>query len=120
MRKWSGGCLCGTVRYELSSDPFDAGWCHCRTCQLFGGAPAMAFASAPTEDFRWTAGEDQVRRFRSSGFGHREFCGQCGSPLRIQVDHQAGNGRFPDRDAGPAGRCPARVSHLLGKQGRLV
>ena len=95
MRKWSGGCLCGTVRYELSSDPFDAGWCHCRTCQLFGGAPAMAFASAPTEDFRWTAGEDQVRRFRSSSFGHREFCGQCGSPLRIQVDHQPETVDFP-------------------------
>ena len=95
MPKWSGGCLCGTVRYELSSDPFDAGWCHCRTCQLFGGGPAMAFASVPTEDFRWTAGEDKVGRFRSSSFGHREFCDKCGSPLRIQVDHQPETVDFP-------------------------
>jgi hypothetical protein len=62
---------------------------------LFGGAPAMAFASAPTGDFRWTVGEDKVRRIRSSSFGHREFCGECGSPLRIQVDHQPETVDFP-------------------------
>ena len=87
--------MCGAVRYELKSEPSDCGWCHCRTCQLFGGAPAMAFASVPTEDFRWTAGEDKVDRFRSSSFGHREFCGECGSPLRIQVDHQPEMVDFP-------------------------
>lgn len=95
MRTWSGGCLCGAVRYELSSNPFDAGWCHCRTCQLFGGAPAIAFASVPIEDFRWTSGADEVRPFRSSSFGHREFCKQCGTPLRIQVDHQPETVDFP-------------------------
>ena len=26
----AGGCMCGAVRYELLSDPFDCGWCHCR------------------------------------------------------------------------------------------
>ena len=54
MGEWTGGCLCGGVRYELASEPFDCGWCHCRTCQLYGGAPAMAFASVPEEDFAWT------------------------------------------------------------------
>jgi hypothetical protein len=27
----TGGCMCGAVRYALKSDPFDCGWCHCRT-----------------------------------------------------------------------------------------
>ena len=44
----TGGCMCGAVRYELKSEPFDCGWCHCRTCQLNSGAPAMVFASVPT------------------------------------------------------------------------
>ena len=84
----SGGCACGAVRYELKSAPFDAGWCHCRTCQLNSGAPAMAFASVPTGHLVFTAGGEKVRKFRSSSFGHRLFCGECGTPLLMQVDHQ--------------------------------
>jgi hypothetical protein len=88
MANWTGGCLCGSVRYELLSEPFDTGWCHCRTCQLNSGSPAMVFASVPTSDFRWTKGEDDVRRVQSSSFGHREFCGRCGTPFLMKVDHQ--------------------------------
>ncbi|MEA3039079.1 MAG: hypothetical protein QOE79_1592 [Sphingomonadales bacterium] len=84
----TGGCACGTVRYELKSEPFDAGWCHCRTCQRNSGAPAMVFASVPAGHLVWTRGEDKVRSFRSSSFGHRSFCGECGTPFLMQVDHQ--------------------------------
>ena len=84
----TGGCACGAVRYALSSAPFDAGWCHCRTCQLWSGAPAMAFASVPVGDFAFVCGEDKVKRFDSSHFGHRLYCGECGTPLTMQVDHQ--------------------------------
>lgn len=83
-----GGCACGSLRYELTSAPFDAGWCHCRICQRVSGAPAMAFASVPDGDLVFTRGADQVRRFKSSGFGHRLFCGACGTPIAMQVDHQ--------------------------------
>ena len=83
-----GGCFCGAVRYELKSEPWDAGWCHCRTCQLASGAPAMAFASVATEDFGYLRGEDTVRSFKSSSFGRREFCGDCGTALTMRVDHQ--------------------------------
>ncbi|NUT01054.1 MAG: GFA family protein [Sphingomonas sp.] len=88
MTEWTGGCLCGAVRYRLASDPFDAGWCHCRMCQLFGGSPAMAFATVPQGDFHWTQGAEKVRRFRSTSFGHRTFCNECGTPFLIEVDYQ--------------------------------
>lgn len=83
-----GGCACGAVRFELGSAPFDAGWCHCRTCQLVSGAPAMVFASVAVDDYLFLEGENQVRRFSSSDFGHRLFCGRCGTPLAMRVDHQ--------------------------------
>jgi len=86
--EWTGGCACGAVRYRLASDPFDAGWCHCRTCQLNSGSPAMVFASVPTGDFLFTQGEDVVGRFDSSDFGHRLFCSRCGTPFLMQVNHQ--------------------------------
>jgi hypothetical protein len=85
---FTGGCACGAVRYELASAPFDAGWCHCRTCQLNSGAPAMVFASVPAGDLVWTRGADKVRTFKSSSFGHRRFCGECGTPFLMEVDHQ--------------------------------
>ena len=84
----TGGCLCGAVRYELKSEPFDCGWCHCRTCQLNSGAPAMVFASVPNGDFIWTNGSDAVKSAASSSFGQREFCGRCGTPFLMKVDHQ--------------------------------
>ena len=84
----TGGCACGAVRYELMSAPDDAGWCHCRTCQLNSGAPAMAFASVPVADYVVVDGADRVKSYASSSFGRRSFCGECGTPLMVQVDHQ--------------------------------
>jgi hypothetical protein len=83
-----GGCMCGAVRYELKSDPFDCGWCHCRTCQLTSGAPAMVFASVVEGDLAWTQGEEKVKSVASSSFGHRSFCGDCGTPFLMKVNHQ--------------------------------
>ena len=51
MTEWRGGCLCGKVRFQLAGDPFDAGWCHCRNCQLASGSPAMVFASVNEGDY---------------------------------------------------------------------
>jgi hypothetical protein len=81
---WTGGCACGAVRYRLASAPFDAGWCHCRTCQLNSGSPAMAFASVPVADFVFTQGENLVGQFASSETGHRLFCSRCGTPLLMR------------------------------------
>ena len=77
----AGGCLCGAVRYRLASAPFNAGWCHCRMCQLNSGSPAMVFASVPSADYTIEAGAEQVRRHRSSEKAERWFCGACGTPL---------------------------------------
>ena len=88
MTQLTGGCQCGAVRYRLEREPFDAGWCHCRTCQLSSGAPAMVFATVPEGDLVWTKGAELVRRVKSSSFGHREYCGECGTPFTMKVDHQ--------------------------------
>jgi len=80
----AGGCLCGTVRYRLASEPFGAGWCHCRMCQLNSGSPAMAFAKVPSEDFIVESGADYIRRYASSEIAERWFCGLCGTPLLVR------------------------------------
>jgi hypothetical protein len=84
----SGGCACGATRYELKSAPYDCGWCHCRICQRVSGAPAMVFATVPEGDLVWVQGADKLRTFASSSFGHRAFCGTCGTPFLMKVNHQ--------------------------------
>ena len=46
----------------------------------------MAFASVKVGD--WLIEKGEPRRVRSSSFGHRLSCGDCGTPLAMRVDHQ--------------------------------
>jgi hypothetical protein len=85
---FSGGCACGSVRYRLSGKPWDTGWCHCRTCQLSSAAPAIVFSTVMAGELAFVEGEALVKRFRSSSFGERQFCGACGTLLTMKVHHQ--------------------------------
>ncbi len=48
----------------------------------------MAFASIPPADYVVVEGGESIRSFASSSFGRRWFCGACGTPLYVRVDHQ--------------------------------
>ena len=90
----TGGCLCGAVRYRLLAEPHGAAWCHCRTCQLNSGSPAMAFARVAPEHLSWDAGEHLVRTISSSEHGERVFCGECGTPLMAREKDGSGSCDF--------------------------
>lgn len=80
-----GGCLCGTVRYEVSGTPADPCFCHCRSCRLASGAPMVAWASFERGGFRLTCGALTERR--SSAQAWRGFCASCGTALTYR--HEA-------------------------------
>ena len=48
----------------------------------------MVFASVPHADLVWIKGGDKVKSVASSSFGHRQFCGECGTPFLMRVNHQ--------------------------------
>ena len=48
----------------------------------------MVFASAKEGEYVFEEGAGAVKRVSSSSFGHRAFCGECGTPLWTHVDHQ--------------------------------
>jgi hypothetical protein len=79
--EWTGGCLCGAVRYRASADPVRVVNCHCPTCRRTSGAAFMTFVHFPVEAFRWTSG--QPTRYRSSAAAERGFCAVCGSTLSM-------------------------------------
>lgn len=78
----TGGCFCGTVRYEISTPLVHAQACHCSRCRkVFSGA-SSAFARLSSSDaFRWVAGEDNVQTYESQKGGGLGFCKTCGSTL---------------------------------------
>ena len=75
---WTGGCLCGAVRYEAKSEPIVC-HCHCGRCRRSSGAAFVTWLNFPHEGFRWTKNEPAY--FASSAQVRRGFCAQCGSSV---------------------------------------
>jgi class 3 adenylate cyclase len=78
-RRATGGCLCGDIRYEIVKPAIDSGYCHCKMCQRFSGAPVVAGATFPKDGVRFIIGEPTY--YRSSPIAERGFCPRCGSSL---------------------------------------
>ncbi len=81
-----GGCLCGSVRYEVMTEPEDAYHCHCSICRKCQGAAYLAYASIPRAGFRLLSGEEYLKTFDSSPSLHRRFCGTCGAHIYGDMD----------------------------------
>ena len=79
----TGGCFCGAVRYEAGGEPFHTTLCHCADCRRVAGAPAVAWFSVATADYRVVAGTP--RMFASSARAQRSFCPDCGTGLTFQA-----------------------------------
>ena len=85
---FTGGCLCGAVRFESIEPPYNAGYCHCEICQRSTGAPVLAWVSYPTASFVYTEGEPAC--YASSDHGRREFCQRCGTQIAYRdLEHTA-------------------------------
>lgn len=82
----TGGCLCGKVRYRVSSAHTQVFLCHCRQCQKAQGTAFVASVPIPAADFELITGADTLTAFRASVAKARHFCRQCGSPIYSQVD----------------------------------
>ncbi|HEV2650142.1 MAG TPA: GFA family protein [Rhizomicrobium sp.] len=80
---FQGGCMCGAVRYEVSSEPFAVMDFHCRDCQYASGGSHATVVIIPAAAFKLTQGTP--KRYTVKGDSGqtvtRSFCGDCGSPL---------------------------------------
>ena len=80
----TGGCYCGSIRYEASGPAISQAICHCTMCRGTSGAPCVAWFTVPSQAFRILVG--QPTRFRSSDHATRTFCPTCGTQLTFADD----------------------------------
>ena len=73
MERFTGGCLCGEVRFVATGRPYRVGLCHCLDCRKHHGALFHASAIFP-QDAVTVTGEPR-------GYTGRFFCPRCGSPV---------------------------------------
>lgn len=81
MAEYSGGCLCGHVRYRIAGAPTRPHFCSCRMCQRWSGAPIVAWVDFPRDAVSFDGPGGVPTLFRSSATSQRGFCPRCGGTL---------------------------------------
>ena len=83
-----GGCLCGSTKYECSSEPVVSAVCHCKDCQKHSGSAFGLYDGVPKNSLTTTG--ESLKTFEGQGgsgkYFHRTFCGDCGSSLYAAIE----------------------------------
>jgi hypothetical protein len=77
----SGGCLCGSIRFEARGAALKPHTCSCKMCQRHSGSLTVAWVEFPKDAVSWTGEGGEPALWRSSDYSSRAFCPQCGSSL---------------------------------------
>jgi hypothetical protein len=79
-KRYSGGCLCGALRYEAEGEPKFAGHCYCADCRKASGSGFIPFMGFPKSAVRFR-GESLkfTSKAASGGDAVRNSCPVCGS-----------------------------------------
>ena len=59
-------CLCGSVTWEITAEPFQAFNCHCKLCRKAHGSAFGTYWFMRPDEFRWTSDTDTIAHYRSS------------------------------------------------------
>ena len=81
-----GQCLCGKIRYEITTALGEAHHCHCSICRRTHGAPFSTFVQVASSGFRIVDGAQHLRAYHASPPCERTFCDTCGSRLTFRFD----------------------------------
>ena len=89
---WTGGCLCGAVRYRCEGEPISMGLCQCERCQRQSGSAFLIATVFPCDAV--TFERDALAIYAARGEDgrslYRHFCRECGSAVMITLDRYPG------------------------------
>lgn len=78
---YSGGCLCGYIRFQARGLPGNPHSCSCDFCRRHSGAPTLCWVEFPRQAIEWNGPGGMPTLYRSSPYSSRAFCPRCGSTL---------------------------------------
>lgn len=87
-RQLSGGCLCGTVAYQVADEFIWAAYCHCGDCRRTTGSAFQPIARIERSKFAVTQGMKRLLIY-GDAVTHDAHCGVCGSLVYSQVSEAA-------------------------------
>jgi hypothetical protein len=74
-QRYTGGCHCQAVRYEVEADISTVMECNCSHCQIKG----LLLTFAPAEKFKLVSGNDNLAEYQFNKHHiHHLFCKTCG------------------------------------------
>ena len=71
-----GGCICGSVRYEVTENPITLYACHCTDCQTVSGSGFVLGMRVPVSSIKITKGAP-VAYVRSRADGRKKNIFRC-------------------------------------------
>lgn len=90
---YKGGCLCGTVRFEINGPIRNIVHCHCSRCRKAQGSAFATNGIVNDSNFRIFAGADALTGYESSPGQTKYFCKVCGSPIMSKTQSRPGQVR---------------------------
>ena len=84
-RRYAGGCACGAVRYEITSEPAVSLHCQCLHCQKRSGTGHSSYLVFPQRDGVTMSGETKTWRVAGDSGQEKDhaFCPACGAPVYL-------------------------------------
>lgn len=83
---YTGGCLCGAVRFEIHGPIHNIVYCHCSRCRKAQGSAFATNGNVSADDFRLISGADALTGYESTPGQSKYFCKTCGSPIMSKTD----------------------------------
>jgi len=105
---YTGGCLCGALRYEAEGAPLYQGYCFCSDCRKASGSGFVGFLGFPPGAVRIT-GEVLLhsKKLKNGRSAERNSCAICGG---LVFGGEIGNAENHTIYAGSIPRCSSPVS----------
>lgn len=83
---YTGGCLCGSVRFEIKGPIRNIVYCHCSQCRKAQGSAFATNGVVSTADFDIVSGADSLTGYESTPGQTKYFCKICGSPILSKTE----------------------------------
>ncbi len=96
MKTYSGNCACGAVAFEVTGEAIAEGYCHCRICAGWSGAPVSPLVVLPTGSIRITRGAEHIATFNKTPSANRKFCTKCGGHVMCEIPGDDIEEFYPD------------------------